>query len=189
MHHEPESARSGRCLIRSELLRALERLPHAERMQRMVELGRLAGSDPTVAAMLEAMERGDFSERYLALQACYGSRDGAHALRAIEDPSRGIRTFAASLVPQLCDDDQVAAALAAVARGQRSLLLRQLQKRRRQGPIDAHVAQRAASADPALDRVLPFASTPIVERALPAVAERMERETWRRLARRHPALA
>lgn len=155
----------------------------------MVEVGRLAQTDTTVAETLDELERGDFYERYMALQACYGSRDGAHALRAIGDPSRGIRTFAATLVPQLCDDGQVASALSVVARGQRSLLLRQLQKRRRQRTIDADVERRAAVADPVLDRVLPFASTPIVERALPAVAERMERETWRRLARRHPALA
>lgn len=176
-------------MTRTELLRALERLTHAERMRRMVELGRQAGDDPTVATALDQLERGDFYERYLALQACYGSRDGAHALRALSDPSRGLRTFAATLVPQLCDDAQIASALAVVGRGQRSLLLRQLQKRHRQATIDAHIERRASATDPVLDRALPFASAPIVERALPAVAERMERETWRRLARRHPAFA
>ncbi len=176
-------------MTRTALLRALERVNHAGRMGRMVELGRQAGDDPAVATMLDQLAHGEWYERYLALQACYGSRDGAHALRAITDPSRGMRAFAATLVPLLCDDAQAVAALNIVARGQRSLLLRQLQKRHRQPVIDAYIAERNAVTDPVLDRMLPFASASIVERALRPVADRMERETWRRLARRHPALA
>jgi hypothetical protein len=87
-----------------ELLAEVEPLSHAARVRRMVEVGRLAATDPTVSATLAELERRGHYERYLALQACFGSRDGAHALRAITDPSRGLRALATALVPLLCDD-------------------------------------------------------------------------------------
>lgn len=155
----------------------------------MVEVGRLAAIDPSAAETLAALTRGGFYERYLALQACFGSRDADHVLQALADPSRGIRALAATLVPLVCNDAQARSALERIARPQRSLLLRQLQKRRRQAPIDAYVEERAAADDPALPLLLPFASPPIVERLLPPLAERMERGHWTRLARRRPLLA
>ncbi len=71
----------------ADLLHELEPLTHDARIRRMVELGRAAAAhDPAVAATLEALSRGGVHERMLALHACHGSRDGAHAVRAASDP-------------------------------------------------------------------------------------------------------
>src|SRR6266516_352016 len=95
----------------AELLRELEALTHADRMRRMVEVGRSAAADPEIASTLASLAAGGFYERYLALQSCCGSGDGAHALRALADPSRTIRGLAVRLVPVVCDDAQAEAAL------------------------------------------------------------------------------
>src|SRR5919197_2120514 len=78
------------------LLRELEPLRHVERVRRMVEIGRRA------AALVAALESGGTYERWLALVSCFGSRDAAHALRALTDSSRLVRGLAITLVPLLC---------------------------------------------------------------------------------------
>ena len=63
----------------ADLLRALEPLTHDARIRRMVELGRAAASDSAIAATLgRPWAAAASSERMLALDACHGSRDGAH---------------------------------------------------------------------------------------------------------------
>lgn len=79
-------------------MKELEPLTHDARMRRMLEVGRQAAQDAVVAAALTALEQGGFYERWLALQSCFGSRDGAHALRALVDPSRSIRGLALLLL-------------------------------------------------------------------------------------------
>ena len=54
----------------TDLLQEFETLTHDARVQRMVALGRRARDDASVAAALASLERGDFYERWLALQAC-----------------------------------------------------------------------------------------------------------------------
>jgi hypothetical protein len=51
-------------------------------MQRMVDLGRDAGR-----ALLTELARGDFYQRLLAIQSCYGSGDITIALAALTDTS------------------------------------------------------------------------------------------------------
>ena len=89
------------------LLQELERLPHSGRMRRMVEVGRQAASDRSASETLAELSRGGVFQRTLALQACYGSRDGECVVRALEDPSRLARGLAVQLVAELCDDEQV----------------------------------------------------------------------------------
>src|SRR5205823_5884113 len=74
--------------------------------------GRLAASDATVVATISALEQGEFYQRWLALQACFGSDDGAHVARALRDPSRAIRGLAARLAPLCCSDEQLQEPLA-----------------------------------------------------------------------------
>ena len=119
-----------------ELLQQLELLTHDARMRQMVKIGQLSTSDTSVAATLNALEKGGFYERWLALQSCYGSRDGARALRAFADPSRVIRSLAQRLLPLIGDDAQVQAALDAATSKQRPSLLKKLLKRCRRSPID-----------------------------------------------------
>ena len=60
----------------SNLLRDLDASNHDARMRRMVEVGKLAASDASVAKTLAGLAEGGFYERLLALQSCHGSRDG-----------------------------------------------------------------------------------------------------------------
>src|SRR4051812_5157462 len=121
----------------TRLLRELEALPYDARMRRMVDLGRLAKSDASVADAIALFERGGFYERWLALTSCYGSRGGAQVLQALADPSQAIRGAALKLAALVCDDAQASAALARVSPEQQSGLLKLLAKRRRFAPIDA----------------------------------------------------
>src|SRR5262249_37744647 len=89
------------------LLRELDGLTHDGRMRHMVELGQAARTGPAAAACLDALEKGEFHERLLALQSCYGSRASARALRALSDPSRTLQGRAIRLVVLLADDDEV----------------------------------------------------------------------------------
>jgi hypothetical protein len=81
------------------LLRELEPLTHGARMRRMVEVGLQATTDSEVAAAIHALEQRGPYERRLALQSCYGSRDGAHVLRAVADSYHAIRGQAIVLAP------------------------------------------------------------------------------------------
>jgi len=170
----------------NDLLQEFQRLSHSERVQRMVDLGRRARSDAAAAAVLTALEHGGFHERWLALQACYGSRDGAYVLRALTDPSQAIRSAAPGLVALICDDVQVRSALDTLLPKQQRRLLTLLAKRQRHALIDAFLLR---VDDEHLPQLLPYGSAQMV-------AQRAERglagagyEDWRRLARRHPGPA
>jgi hypothetical protein len=59
------------------LLRELEPLTHAARMKRLMKLGQAAATDSGAAAVIAALENGDFYQRFLALHSCFGSRGSA----------------------------------------------------------------------------------------------------------------
>ncbi|HEY7356009.1 MAG TPA: hypothetical protein VH590_06065, partial [Ktedonobacterales bacterium] len=124
----------------AELLQQLEPLTHSERVQRMIALGRQQNDESR--AIFAEMERGGFSERFLALYACFGSRDSAHAARALSDPSRTIRGLAIRLVAQLCDESQLAEVLTTVpAQAMRRLLWKLT--RQHQASVDAYLERLA----------------------------------------------
>lgn len=155
-------------------------------MERMVKIGCDATVDANAAAILDALEQGGFYERRLALQSCNGSRDGVRVLRALSDPSRGIRTLAVALLAVLGDDAQVQAALDTVPFKQRRALLQGLYKRRRQTIIDAFLDTLAARGDEQLSRLLPFGSPDVVTRHLEPMLHQLGQSDWHRLARLHP---
>jgi hypothetical protein len=138
-----------------ELLATLEKLTHNARMRWMVEMGRISG-DASVTATLAALEEGGFYERLLALQSCYGSRDGAHILRALGDPSRFIRAVAIKLATLLRNDAQILEALGQLILDECHCLLLRLFKGHRQTPIDAYLTTLAASGDSRLIVFLPL---------------------------------
>ncbi|MBI3972493.1 MAG: hypothetical protein HY332_14530 [Chloroflexi bacterium] len=173
----------------NELLRELEPLPHDDRMRRMVEVGRRAAVDPSVAATLASFEQGGFYERWLALQSCFGSRDGSHVLRALADPSRAIRRRAAGLAALVGDDAQVQAALEKLPLPDRTVLLRRLYQRRRYAPVDAYLETLAGRSDDDLPRSLPFGSSAVVSRHLEQALPAAGLDDWERLARLHPDFA
>src|SRR6266478_4430638 len=113
------------------LMKELKALPHAGRMRRMVEVGRQAASDRSVRETLDEMSLGGVFQRAMALQACYGSRDGQRVVQALQDPSRLIRGLAVTLVPEVCDDDQARRAFAATSSvTAQAALVRRLSKKR-----------------------------------------------------------
>ena len=89
------------------LLRELDTLSHDRRMRRMEEVGKQAARDPEAAATLAALEQGDFYQRLLSLQACYGSRDGERVLRALAGVSRALRRRGVRLLALCGRDEQV----------------------------------------------------------------------------------
>ncbi len=171
-----------------ELLQTCEPLTHNERMRRMVEYGRVAAGDASTAAAIEALEHGNTYERSLSLQSCFGSRDSAHVLRALTDPSGHIHRQALSLAVLLCSDDEIQIALDALQPDLKKALLRQLHSRRRQPVIDTYIETLAAKRDPLLEDLLPFASREVVARHLDQLADQLPLIVWQRLARRHPEL-
>src|SRR3954469_24989023 len=147
----------------AELLHELEPLTHDARIRRMVELGRAAAHDPAVAATLAALGRGGTFERMLALHACHGSRDGAHAARAASDPSRLIRRRSLRLVALYSDDEQALAALRSGRPRERLALLRHL-RRGRHVPADALLDELAAHGDEGLGLLIGYSSAAAVVR-------------------------
>ncbi len=170
------------------LVSTLEPLTHHARVQRMVELGRLAAEDASVAATLVILEQGDFYERWLALQSCYGSRSGAQVLRALSDPSRLIRTGAIKLAALACDDAQAQEALGLLPADQSHFLLLRLFQRRRSAPIDAFLTTLAERNDSRLLLFLPFGSPEFVAQHLEQVLPSAGYVEYRRLACLHPTL-
>jgi hypothetical protein len=172
---------------------ALAKLTHAGRMRYMAAYGRAAldADRPGRARreILAALERGNVFERAMALQSCYGSRDGAHVLRAFGDPSRKLRGLAETLAPLVCDDVQLLQALRLTPRRGRADALRIVARSGRQSVVDLHLAELEAVSDPAFATLLPLGSQAFVGPRFDQAAAEAGAIAWHRLARRHPRMA
>src|SRR3569833_610797 len=173
----------------TELLAEIEPLTHAQRVRRVVELGRRAVESDVSDTIQQLAAADDTYQRWLALLTCFTSRDGVHVLRALEDPSRLVRGLAHRLVPQACNDAQARTALDVVHPSRVGPLLRRLRRARRQTAVDAYLAERLAVGDPGVLRWLPFASADLVASHLELAQARFSAQDWRRLTRHHPSLA
>jgi hypothetical protein len=178
------------------LLLELEPCTHAERMRRMVDLGRrlARAQEPELPALIAGLERHQsVYARMLALQTCMGSHDGAHVVRALEDPSRTLRIRAANVVAHACNDAEAVVALGLVrGRRARASVVTTLVRRRRRGVVDAFLEAQIAGKsrpDPRLADLLPLASLPALQRRLPAFREAPSALAWARLAAWHPEVA
>ena len=170
----------------ADLLRDLELLAHDARMRRMVALGQEARTDSSVAATLADLERGDMYQRSLALYACYGNRDSAPVVRALADPSSGVRALALSLAALTLDDAQALSALGALPARAQHALLKRLSARRRYGPVEEFLA---GVPDDQVAPLLAYASPALVAARVERAFDRANAVDWRRLARLHPQLA
>src|SRR5258708_22908224 len=74
-----------------QLLQDVETLPHAARVQVMIELGRRSQTDSELAVLLNELAQGEWYQRFLALNACFGSANASQVLAALDDPSRILR--------------------------------------------------------------------------------------------------
>jgi hypothetical protein len=109
---------------------------YQQRVRQIIELGRQANANPQVTQTLNALEQGDFSDRILALQSCYGSYDGTRILRALNDTSQGVRSLAMRLVAKIANDTQVQIALNNATFKQRRYIIKELLKRHRRNCVD-----------------------------------------------------
>ena len=173
---------------REELLAELDGLTHNARMTAMVGFGRRAATDPAAAAVVAALERGRPYERRLAVQSCAGSRDGAHLLRALADPSRLVSGLAAWLAPDVCDDAQVLTALAGANLAARRKIIVRLHRRGRQATIEAFLTRLADQGHPDLVRLLPYGSGRLVAQHLDRYPDAAAAD-WSKLANWDPAAA
>ncbi len=171
-----------------QLLSTLETLPYHERVRHMVEMGKQSLTNETLRQLLTTLSKGEMYQRMLALQACYGSRDGDAVLHALSDPSRTIRQMARRMVAYLCDDDQVQAAFASLLDADLGTLLTLLQKQRRQTPIDTYLEKQSANDPAAWVRRIGFGSAALVKPVIENVL--MQGHSWEGqwLAARHPVL-
>ncbi|GCE21182.1 hypothetical protein [Dictyobacter kobayashii] len=120
---------------KAQLLQEVEALTFAQCSRRMVDFGRLSLTDPQLAQTLADLAAGPFYERFLALQACYGSRDGALVFTSLSDPSACMRRLAVKLVALTCNQEQQQQALQVVPRELRASLIRSLLHHDLQAPL------------------------------------------------------
>ena len=174
----------------AELQAELETLAYGARMTRIIALGRDAQNAPLTKSLLDEMEQGGFDLRWMALNSCYGSRDGERALRMLTDSSRLIRRGAAAMLAQIGTGEQIVIAQERIQpKNWRNLLLG-LHKRRRYDVIEAYLQNLETRRDEDwLRECLPFGSANAVRRLLPQVVERFSAYNWARLARFHPDIA
>lgn len=159
---------------------------HDDRVRAMIELGRSGRDRDTI----EALARGDVYERRLALSSCWGSRDGAHVLRALSDASRRVRGLALRLAAVVCDDAQALDALQ-LAFGMRSdrPLVRWLAERGRGAVIDRFLDWlRGRGARRELVDALAFGTEDAVRRHLAYALEQPSAAFYRKLARAHAGI-
>lgn len=165
----------------------LEPLTYQDRVRYMIELGARANTDAQITETLNALETGDFSQRQSALHSCYGSYDGALIIRALGDTSQGVRSYAMRLLALVADDTQVQIALNNATFKQRRYILKQLLRRRRRDCIDTFL-NNIANTDTQFGRLLPYASSELVERHIETAIDLYGISDWRLLARLHPQI-
>ncbi len=172
-----------------KLLQELETLNYAARIRFMVETGKNATRNPDLATVLLTLEQGDFYARFLSLYSCSGSRDGAHVLRALSDPSRIIRNVAIDLTPLVCNETQLRQALVTVPPAGRRALLWKLHHHGYDTLVDQFLAQLAETNDLQLHALLTRGSYTQVRQHITSIQLSMKLTDWRRLARHHPLIA
>jgi HEAT repeat protein len=169
-------------------LREIETLSHAARVRVMIALGKQAQENPAAATTIAVLEQQGFYERYLALYSCYGSRDGAHALRALADPSHLIRGLAIRLIAILGDAAQIQTALMNFP-AQRIALLWRLRQQRKEEHIDTFLESTDLAHDRQFYAILPFGSRATVLNHVAHFREFATQQSWSYLSRLHPGIA
>ncbi|GEM_PF-2643373 len=172
-------------MTRAEVLQALEAVSYAERVRFMIALGRR--QDEESRAVVAELERGGFYERLLALHSCVGSRDLAHVMHALADPSRRLRHLALRLFPLDGDAAQIQDALKTAPAQMRARLIRKVRKHAL-AAVDAFL-ETAPPDDPHFFQLLALGSSALVKRHATAFQQRAALADWRVLARFHPELA
>jgi len=161
-----------------------ERVDNSERIRGMVLVGRmLAEEKPVAQFVISELRKGDFAERFMALNSCHGSRDGDHLVLAATDRSETIRAVARRMLCLYGSDDQVAEAFKHSPRSTRKGFLRQLTKKGRFAAVD-RIVSSLDDADPQdFAALLPFASPELVSTHWPRIEADSSITEWARLTR------
>ncbi|GHO46105.1 hypothetical protein [Ktedonospora formicarum] len=170
-----------------QLLQDLEILPHAGRVQKMIELGRRSKSDPEIEALLNEMAQGEWYQRFLALYSCFGSANAAQVLATLTHSSRILRGLALRLLPLVCNQIQLQQVLENAPPALRLPLLWNLSKHGHYACIDRFV-ERLSPDDPQFCQIVCFTSEGIMRRLASLFQHRARLQDWSRLARFHPQL-
>ncbi len=169
-----------------QIRQQLEPLAHQDRLRYLVNLGIRSKTDDRINQILDILEQGDFSDRLMVLQSCYGSYDAARAIKALTDTSRGVRSLAMRLLPLVADDAQLQTVLTMATFKQRRYLFTKLLKRSRSSCIDLFLDRLANIDRQQFSRLLPYGSIEIVEHHIETVIDLYGADEWRLLAHRHP---
>ena len=131
----------------------------------MVQIGRQSRDNKALASTLNQLAQGDFYQRCLSLQACYGSQNIELINQSLSDSSCRIRSLALGLMVLFGDDNQLIAGLEAIPTKQRSPLLKKLLKKRRYAVIERYLTNLAIANPEELSKFLSFGSTEFVTSA------------------------
>ncbi len=171
------------------LLQTLEPLTHQARMQQMVAIGKQSRDNRDLAGTLARLARGDFYDRYMALQSCFGSENIELINQSLSDRSRKLRSLALRLIVLFGDDDQLIAALQIIPTKQRSHLLKKSLKHGRYQVIERYLEELAIANPEELSKYLAFGSTEFVTNHIEVLLHRSSDDDWRKLAYFHPLIA
>src|SRR5687768_18620786 len=108
------------------LLRELDRLGHAGRLERLSRLGSSARGSVELARLARELETGDAFERGLALSIARSARLPDVVLRALADPSVAVRGLAAGAVGVVEDKKALTAQVLALDPATCKLVLQSL---------------------------------------------------------------
>jgi len=174
----------------TRLCRELDATHDAGRLARALDLGREAASRPSAGALLDGLSAGDAYQRRLGLIAEYTLRDGPRVLRALEDPSRRVRSLAFTLVPLCCDDPQALEALQVAFSLRRDRTLAVLLRAHDRRPvIDRHLDWLAPRKDVHdFADLVPLGSPAAIRKHLAQALDRPSALFWKRLSRYAPDL-
>lgn len=172
----------------SRLRGELDATHNKGRLSRALDLGRDAATRPEALALLDGLAAGDAYERRLGLFASYTLADGARVLRALEDPSRRVRSLAFTLVPLRCDDAQAFEALQVAFSLRRDRVLAvYLRAGDRSAVVDRHLDWLAPRRDVHdFADFVPLGTPQGVRRHLAQALQRPSAIFWKRLARYAP---
>ncbi len=154
----------------------------------MVQIGRQSRDNKALASTLNQLAQGDFYQRCLSLQSCYGSQNIELINQSLSDSSRRIRSLALDLIVLFEDDNQLIAGLEAIPTKQRSHLLKKLLKKRRYAVIDRYLTNLAIANPEELSKYLAFGSAEFVTSHIEVLLQRSSNDDWLRLARYHPTI-
>lgn len=174
----------------TRLCRELDATHDAGRLARALDLGREAASRPSAGALLDGLSAGDAYQRRLGLIAEYTLRDGPRVLRALEDPSRRVRSLAFTLVPLCCDDPQALEALQVAFSLRRDRTLAALLRAHDRRPvIDRHLDWLATRKDVHdFADLVPLGTPAAIRKHLAQALDRPSALFWKRLSRYAPDL-